>query len=212
VGKESLVDPECDGELVSGPRRSPLLSARFDRALTWAAQMHVAQVRKGTAIPYISHLLAVCSIVLEYGGDEDEAIAGLLHDVVEDQGGVIARERLRILFGERVVGIVDGCTDTDQQPKPPWRARKDAYIAHLAAASPSVLLVALADKLHNARSILRDYRQHGATVWTRFSADRDDQLWYYRALVTAFQAPGIHPALVGELASAVAELEAATGD
>ncbi len=188
-----------------------LLSARFDRALVWAAQMHVAQVRKGTDVPYISHLLAVCSIVLEYGGDEDEAIAGLLHDVVEDQGGASARERLRLLFGERVTAIVDGCTDTDQKPKPPWRARKEAYIAHLAGASPSVLLVALADKVHNARSILRDLRADGDAIWQRFGAGRDDQLWYYRALVTAFQARAIYPVLTAELAGVVAELEAQSG-
>lgn len=172
--------------------------------------MHVAQLRKGTPIPYISHLLAVCSIILDYGGDEDEAIAGLLHDVMEDQGGATARERLQLLFGERVAGIVDGCLDTDQWPKPPWRAPKEAHIAHLADVSPSVLLVAAAEKLHNARFILRDQQVEGDAIRSRFNADRDDQLGYHRALVTAFQARGHHPALIAELDGVVAVLEAAS--
>ena len=131
-----------------------ILSTRFEEALVFAAQLHREQTRKGTTIPYIAHLLGVASIVLEYGGDEDEAIAALLHDAIEDQGGASTREEIRRRFGETVVAIVNGCTDAEVIPKPPWRARKEDYIAHMAHASPSVRLVSAADKLHNARAIL----------------------------------------------------------
>ncbi len=184
------------------------LTARFERALTFAAQLHADQVRKGTDIPYLAHLLGVASLVLEYGGGEDEAIAALLHDAVEDQGGPATRARIQALFGRTVAAIVDGCTDTDETPKPPWRARKEAYLAHLPTAAPAVLLVSAADKLYNATSILRAYRDVGADVWSRFSAGRGEQLWYYRALVTAFRTAGAPAPLVDELDLVVAELEA----
>src|SRR6266571_1946710 len=122
------------------------LTSRFEEALTFATQLHAKQLRKGTTIPYVAHLLAVTALVLENGGDEDEAIAALLHDAIEDQGGAATREAIRRRFGERVVAIVHGCTDTDVTPKPPWRARKEAYIEHLRHASPSERLVALAAK------------------------------------------------------------------
>jgi len=166
------------------------------------------QVRKGTNIPYVAHLLGVASLVLEYGGGEDEAIAALLHDAVEDQGGPPTRARILALFGRTVAEIVDGCTDTDETPKPPWRARKEAYLAHLPTASPAVLLVSAADKLYNATSILRAYREVGADVWSRFSAGHGEQLWYYRALVTAFRTAGAPVPLVDQLDVVVAELEA----
>jgi len=184
------------------------LTARFERALTFAAQLHADQVRKGTDIPYIAHLLGVASLVLEYGGGEDEAIAALLHDAVEDQGGPATRARIQALFGRTVADIVDGCTDTDETPKPPWRARKEAYLAHLPTAAPAVLLVSAADKLYNATSILRAYRDVGADVWSRFSAGRGEQLWYYRALVTAFRTAGAPAPLVDELDLVMTELEA----
>jgi len=184
------------------------LTARFERALTFAAQLHADQVRKGTDIPYMAHLLGVASLVLEYGGGEDEAIAALLHDAVEDQGGPATHARILALFGPAVAAIVDGCTDTDETPKPPWRARKEAYLAHLPTAAPAVLLVSAADKLYNATSILRAYREVGADVWSRFSAGRGEQLWYYRALVTAFRTAGAPAPLVDELDVVVAELEA----
>jgi len=184
------------------------LTARFERALTFAAQLHADQVRKGTDIPYIAHLLGVASLVLEYSGGEDEAIAALLHDAVEDQGGPATRARIHTLFGETVVDIVDGCTDTDETPKPPWRARKEAYLAHLRTASPAVLLVSAADKLYNATSILRAYREVGASVWTRFGAGGGEQLWYYRALVTTFRVVGAPAAIVDEIDVVVTELEA----
>ncbi|MEK7787843.1 MAG: HD domain-containing protein [Chloroflexota bacterium] len=166
------------------------LSRRFEEALAFAYQLHNGQARKATSVPYISHLLAVTSLVLEQGGDEDEAIAALLHDAVEDQGGAAAREQIRRRFGERVAGIVDGCTDTDATPKPPWRARKEAYIAHLPQTSDSVRLVSAADKLHNARSILSDYRDQGEALWGRFQGGKEGTLWYYRTLADAFRSLG----------------------
>jgi GTP pyrophosphokinase len=190
------------------------LSVRFEEALVFAAQLHATQTRKGTGIPYVSHLLAVASIVLEHGGDEDEAIAALLHDAIEDQGGVATGEEIRRRFGDRVAEIVAGCTDADTTPKPPWQERKMKYLAHLREASPSVRLVSNADKLHNARAILADYRVLGEELWERFTANREQTLWYYRALVEAFQAHGSTP-LVEELERTVSELERlamATGD
>jgi len=183
-----------------------ILSARFDDALVYARRLHADQVRKGTAIPYVSHLLAVSSIVLDHGGTEDEAIAALLHDAIEDQGGDAARAEIRRRFGEAVVAIVDGCTDAETIPKPPWRARKERYIAHLAVASPSVRLVSAADKLHNARAILADYRHLGDVLWDRFNGGRMGTLWYYRGLVDGFRAVE-STALVDELDRTVTELE-----
>jgi GTP pyrophosphokinase len=182
------------------------LSARFEDALVFAARLHAMQVRKGTAVPYVAHLLAVAGLVLEHGGDEDTAIAALLHDAVEDQGGAATREAIRARFGDRVAGIVDGCTDTDVTPKPPWRARKEAYLDHLPTTSDEVRLVSAADKLHNARTILADYRLRGEPVWQRFNGGRAGTLWYYRALVTAFRAVENTP-LVEELDRTVTELE-----
>lgn len=184
----------------------PMLSPRFDDALVYASQLHRDQVRKGTHIPYVSHLLAVAAIVLEHGGREDEAIAALLHDAVEDQGGSETREAIRERFGEDVAAIVDGCSDADTLPKPPWDERKKAYVAHVVIAPPSVRLVSAADKLHNARAILADYRQLGETLWDRFNGGRDGTLWYYRALADAFRS--VEPnALSEELDRTVAELE-----
>ncbi len=185
----------------------PDVSPRFDQALVYAHQLHARQTRKGTTIPYIGHLLAVTSIVIENGGTEDEVIAALLHDAVEDAGGAATREEIRRRFGENVAAIVDGLTDTDQTPKPPWRARKEAYLAHLNEASSSVLLVSLADKIHNATSILRDLRNEGDGVWSRFTGGKEGSLWYYRALVEAFRARGQFPALTDELDRIVKELE-----
>jgi (p)ppGpp synthase/HD superfamily hydrolase len=161
------------------------LGDRFDDALTYAARLHRAQTRKQSGIPYVSHLLSVAALVLEDGGDEDETIAALLHDAVEDQGGAARLAEIRDRYGERVAAIVAGCSDTDQQPKPPWRQRKEAYLRHLAdpATPESVLRVSAADKLHNARSVLSDRHEVGEVVWDRFNAGRDEQLWYYRSLV-----------------------------
>jgi GTP pyrophosphokinase len=184
-----------------------MLTGRFDEALQLAAQLHRAQVRKGTAIPYVAHLLAVASLALEAGATEDEAIAALLHDAIEDQGGDVARQEIRRHFGDAVTAIVDGCTDAEVTPKPPWRARKEAYIAHVRTAPPSVRLVSSADKLHNARSIVSDLRAHGGALWTRFTGGREGTLWYYRALVDAYRAAGGTP-LLDELDRVVTEMEA----
>jgi (p)ppGpp synthase/HD superfamily hydrolase len=186
--------------------RTMPLSDRFTEALTFATQLHATQIRKGSGTPYIAHLLGVASIVLEYGADEDEAIAALLHDAIEDQGGAQARSEIRRRFGDRVTEIVDGCTDSDTQPKPPWRERKEAYIAHIPHASKSVRLVSAADKLYNARSILKDYQLVGDSLWERFTGGKDGSLWYYRAIVDAFRQTESHP-LVDELDRVVEELE-----
>ena len=182
------------------------LSSRFEEALLFATQLHARQRRKGTDIPYIAHLLGVTSIVLENGGNEDEAIAALLHDAIEDQGGAPTREEIRHRFGEMVVAIVDGCTDAEVMPKPPWRRRKEAYIAHIREASPAVRLVSVADKLHNARTILADYRVSGDALWQRFTGGKDGTLWYYRSIVNALRKAGTTP-LVEELDRVVLEIE-----
>jgi GTP pyrophosphokinase len=182
------------------------LTDRFTSALTLACELHRGQSRKGTQIPYVAHLLAVAAIALEYGATEDEAIAAVLHDAVEDQGGSATASRIREIFGEPVTSIVLGCSDTDVVPKPPWRARKEHYIAHVGAASPSVRLVSAADKLHNARAILSDYRDVGDTLWDRFNGGKEGTLWYYRSLVNAFAAHG-NSRLVAELERVVSELE-----
>ena len=183
------------------------LSTRFEDALVFAVRLHTHQTRKGSGIPYIAHLLSVSAIVLEYGGKEDEAIAALLHDAVEDQGGAATRQAILERFGPIVTEIVDGCSDTDEMPKPPWQARKEAYIAHLQTASPAVLLVSAADKLHNVRSILADYRIVGDEIWQRFRTGREGTLWYYHALLEAYKARQKTP-LIAELERAVYALDA----
>ena len=167
--------------------KQPLLQERFREALQLAAQLHATQIRKGTGTPYISHLLAVASLVLEAGGDEDEAIAALLHDAVEDQGGVSVLDDIRTRFGGRVAEIVEGCSECYGEPKPPWRERKEAYLLHLTTSSPSVLLVSISDKIHNARSVLTDYRRIGEDLWGRFKGGRDGTLWYYRELLSVYR-------------------------
>ncbi len=186
------------------------LTARFAEATAYALHLHATQTRKGTPIPYAAHLFAVCALVLEDGGDEDEAIAALLHDAVEDQGGQATLAAIRERFGERVAAIVRGCTDADTQPKPPWRTRKEAYVAHLAEADASVRRVSLADKLHNARAIVADLHRIGPALWGRFAGGRDGTLWYYRALADTFVRLGSgEPA--HELARVVAETERLAG-
>ena len=184
----------------------PLLTQRFEDALTFAARLHARQKRKGSDIPYVSHLMAVAGLVLENGADEDTAIAALLHDAIEDQGGAKMREEIRRRFGDRVTAIVDGCTDAETIPKPPWRARKEAYVAHIAHADAATRLVSAADKLHNARAILADYRVLGEKLWKRFSGGKDGTLWYYRALSNTFRQAGPNP-MTEELDRVVAEIE-----
>lgn len=182
------------------------LSVRFEEALTFAHQLHGDQCRKGTTVPFISHLLAVTSIVLEHGAGEDEAIAALLHDAAEDQGGEVTLEEIRRRFGNTVAEIVEGCTDSWTEPKPPWRERKEAFIASLREASPSVCLVSAADKLHNARTILSDYRRLGESLWPRFNGGKRGTMWYYRTLVDVLGSTGPEE-LADELARVVSEIE-----
>ena len=156
------------------------------RAFAFAAEKHKTQTRKASTIPYIAHLIGVASLVLEAGGDEDLAIAALLHDIVEDCGGAPMLNEVHRRFGKRVAKVVEGCTDADTDPKPPWRERKEKYLAHLITADADTLLVSAADKLNNVRSILSDYRAIGESIWSRFNGGRDGTLWYYRTLRDVF--------------------------
>jgi (p)ppGpp synthase/HD superfamily hydrolase len=185
---------------------SELSPRRLGDALAFAAEKHARVERKGTRIPYISHPMAVASLVLEHGGGEDEAIAALLHDVAEDCGGQVALDEIRARFGNAVADIVTGCTDTLESPKPAWKQRKVSYIAHLGAASAPVRLVAAADKLHNARSILRDLRNLGDKLWSRFTAPKEGVLWYYGAVTAALAARGSSE-LIDELERTVEEIK-----
>jgi len=188
-------------------------SPRLSEAFEYARSLHAGQVRKGTTIPYLAHLLAVASLVVESGGNEDDAIAALLHDAIEDQGHD-GRTRYEIArkFGDGVLRVVEACTDADEVPKPPWRQRKEAYLAHLKTAPIAVRRLVAADKLHNARAILADHRRLGDGLWSRFNAPRQDQLWYYRGCVTALRQADtgreIAP-LVDELDAVVTTIEEA---
>ncbi|MFY9909032.1 MAG: HD domain-containing protein [Candidatus Sulfotelmatobacter sp.] len=171
----------------AGLKRKPIkLGPRFRQAFLFAAEKHSNQARKASTIPYIAHLMGVASLVLEFGGDEDMAIAALLHDVVEDCGGDLMLKEVRRRFGGRVAKIVDGCTDSYRTPKPPWRERKQTYLQHLKSADEATRLVSAADKLNNIRSILSDYWQIGDAIWDRFNGGREGTLWYYRALLKEF--------------------------
>lgn len=166
------------------------LTSRFEDALSYAFRLHVGQKRKVANIPYVSHLLAVAALVLEDGGDEDQAIAALLHDAVEDQGGVPILEAIRLRFGERVANIVDGCTDSYGKPKPPWHERKARYIEKLRSESCDVRRVSLADKVHNARTIVASLLQYGNETWLWFNGGKKGTLWYYEELLKVFQQTG----------------------
>ena len=188
--------------------RPTVLTDRFDRALLYATHVHGGQVRKGSSTPYVAHLLAVAATVLEYGGDEDLAIAALLHDSVEDQGGKARLEDVRNRFGERVARIVEACSDSlantaKGERKAHWQERKDAYIAHLGTADEDILRVSLADKVHNARAILRDLRKPevGEKVWTYFSQPKERTIWYYRSLADQFR-----KRLPGQLSNELGEI------
>ena len=159
-----------------------VLSYRFGEAMTYAHKVHKDQKRKGTNIPYISHLIAVSSLVMENGGTEDEAIAALLHDAVEDQGGEARLKDIKAKFGDIVAKIVDECSDTHEETKPEWRERKEKYIAALAGKSKSGILVSLADKVHNIGTIIADYRIIGDDLWNRFKGGKEGTLWYYKSL------------------------------
>jgi (p)ppGpp synthase/HD superfamily hydrolase len=185
--------------------KPPRLGPRLQRAFRYAAEKHAGQTRKQSAVPYLSHLIAVASLVLEAGGDEDMAIAALLHDVVEDCGGLPRLREVRKMFGARVAKIVKGCTDSFGDPKPEWIERKKDYLREVKRADDETRLVSASDKLHNVRTILTDYRTDGEAIWARFSGKREGTLWYYRALSDEY---GRKPnRITRELEIAVTELE-----
>ena len=182
--------PDCPAEN-GNPNVDVRLGERFQKALVFAMQLHRTQKRKATEIPYAGHLLGVCATVIDAGGDEDEAIAALLHDGPEDQGGLPTLAEICDRFGERVAGIVAHLSDTFEEPKPPWRARKENYLNELRACRDrSIYLVSAADKLHNIRTMLDDYREIGEALWGRFSAPRGcvDILWYHDELLAIYEA------------------------
>ena len=197
------------------PAGAPVVGKRFREALVWAAELHEEQRRKGGNVPYVAHLLGVAAIVLEHGGDEDQAIGALLHDALEDQAHRMSPNEIRARFGDRVERIVEACTDGDPQEQRDrdharWIARKEKYIAEVATKPVEALLVSMADKLHNARAILEDYREIGEALWPRFTTGRDGTLWYYRSLLAAFK-PRAGNRLWHELDRTVAEIERLAG-
>ena len=196
-------------DLDDKPPPDPLLDERYIEALAFTVKLHARQARKGTRIPYLAHLLEVSGLVLEDGGTEDEAIAALLHDAVEDQGGQKTLSGIREKFGDEVARVVEACSDTDRQPKPPWLERKREYLTHLEDADPSTLRVSCADKLHNVRSIVADQAHHGDDVWERFSASPPETVWYYESLSEIFSRRLPDSMLTKQLQKAVSELAAA---
>ena len=190
--------------------KAPKLGPGLQRAFRYAAAKHAGQTRKQTAVPYLSHLMAVASLVLEAGGDEDMAIAALLHDVVEDCGGMRRLREVRKQFGPRVAKIVEGCTDTFVEPKPEWMERKKKYLREVKHADAETRLVSAADKLHNVRTILADYRRDAESIWKRFAGTKEGTLWYYRALSSEYQRRNPNR-ITPELEIAVGELERAVG-
>jgi (p)ppGpp synthase/HD superfamily hydrolase len=188
---------------------SPRLTPKFVEALGYAAEKHATQTRKAGEVPYLGHLLSVAGLVIEADGTETQAIAALLHDAAEDQGGERTLAEIGQKFGADVASIVAECSDTFEAPKPPWRGRKERYIQHLREASDDAVLVSLADKLDNARAILRDFRAQGNEVWQRFSVqDPQLHLWYYRSLLEVYSQRA-HSWMVGELHDVIDALEQA---
>ncbi|MEM7555295.1 MAG: HD domain-containing protein [Cyanobacteria bacterium P01_A01_bin.84] len=182
-----------------------ILTDKFETALVYATRLHANQTRKMSGVPYISHLLSVTALILEAGGTENEAIAGLLHDAVEDQGGSQTREEIRKIFGSEVVTIIDGCTEWDTYPKPPWEERKRKYLENLSHANTSLRRVSLADKLHNARSLLADWQKFGDEIWTRFNGGKEKTLWFYHSLIGIYEKTG-SDWMTGEFKQVVSQL------
>ena len=196
------------------PASAPVVGKRFRDALVWSAELHEEQRRKGGNIPYVAHLIGVASIVLEHGGDEDQAIGALLHDALEDQAHRMTPREIRARFGDKVEAIVEACTDgepDEQRDRDParWRVRKQKYIDDIATKPVEALLVSMADKLYNARAILEDFRALGDALWPRFTAGKDGTLWYYRSLLTAFR-PRAENRLWHELDRTVSDIERLT--
>jgi hypothetical protein len=193
-------------ERAASPGRG--MSERLDDALLFAHELHRRQTRKGKDVPYISHLLGVASIVLEEGGSETQAIAALLHDAAEDQGGRSTLEAIRSRFGADVARIVEACTDTFEDPKPEWRARKEKYIEQLRHEPPDALLVSIADKVHNAGTLVQDLREHGPVYLDRFNGGREGTVWYYGTLAATFAGiPNFESRLVERLRGIAGEME-----
>jgi (p)ppGpp synthase/HD superfamily hydrolase len=197
---------------------NPVLSDRFVQAFAFASIVHASRARQGTAVPHIAHVLGVASLVLEHGADEDTAIAALLHDTPEDRGGYAMLAQIKARFGDRVAAIVEGCTDSFEDPKPAWALRKATYLERLADAQGGADLatckVAVADKLHNARAILQDLRNRGSAVFERFGATQEQVGWYYGSLAQVLHRrlsgePAI--SLAGALLHALDEIAAHTG-
>lgn len=187
-----------------------VLGDRFQQAFTLASQLHAGQTRKQSTVPYLAHLLGVAALVLEYGGCEDEAVAALLHDAPEDQGGEETLALIRDQFGERVARIVADCSDTFEQPKPPWRQRKQAHLAHLQHAEADSCRVVLADKLYNARSLVSDLHRQGEAAWDKFNGGKEGTLWYYQKMHALLSAklPG---ELADQLGRVINEIEVLSG-
>ena len=183
------------------------LTDRFTTACKLAFTLHRDQQRKATGTPYIAHLMSVSALVLEHGGNEDQAIAALLHDAVEDAGGLDTLNTIQAEFGQHVAELVDGCTDSYTQPKAAWKARKVAYLDKLLGASDEVKLISLADKVHNARSILRDLQINGENAWEKFTGKKVGTLWYYQSLAEIFQ-ESPYSSLSNELTYLVGKIQA----
>jgi len=194
------------------PINSPhvYLTGRFFKAMAYATDAHREQVRKSTNIAYISHPFGVAALVLETGGDEDQAIGGLLHDVAEDCGGEPRLIEIAALFGDRVAHIVRGCSDSlvvDEALRPSWEDRKESYLQHLGSDDADILLVSAADKTHNARAIATDIQSIGDQVWERFTPNQGQILWYYRSLLRLFTERDVTPALLNPLGAAIAVMD-----
>lgn len=200
---------------MSQEKKENILSEKTFSALELAIQLHGRDARKGSNIPYLAHPLSVCAMVELDGGDEHEAIAALLHDVLEDKADQIDSEKIHRLFGRRVLKIIacsiDVPLDYRGGPKPPWKERKIAYLEHARKSDPSLLRVTIADKIDNSRAILADYKRIGDRVWKKFNAGKDEQLWYYRACFNAYQKAGCEGPLMDELGRLVDEMEKLAG-
>ena len=186
-------------------------SSRLAEAFAYAEEIHRGQARRKTEAPTLSHLMAVASLVMENGGDEDQAIAALLHDGPEDCGGRAILERIRERFGDLVAALVEDCTDTMESPKPDWQTRKRKYLDHLETVGDKSLLISICDKVHNARSLVAGYRQEGDAFWDRFTATPRQTLWYYTTLLEIFRRrrnPQIEP-LISQLGRSVRQLQEA---
>lgn len=188
---------------------------RFAEAVAYAAIVHADQGRKGTSIPYLSHLLQVAGLAMEHGADPEAQLAAVLHDAAEDRGGAARLADIRVRFGERVAELVAACSDALPEPgqeKPPWRVRKERYVAHLAdpATDPAALIIALADKVHNARSLLADLHREGPATWGRFTVGCEEHCWYLEACAAAAERRGVALALAAEVRRLAAALRAAS--